>query len=55
MSSCQADFSFAASKLIIQTLVCSSITILKHPPTYQSSHSQVLDIIPVKITIMNKF
>ena len=36
-------------------VVCSSITILKHPPIYQNNHSQVLVIISVKITIMNKF
>ena len=36
-------------------VVCSSITILKHPPIYQNNHSQVLVILSVKITIMNKF
>ena len=61
----QADFCFAPSKLIIQTLIidkcsttismffCSSITILKHPSIYQNNQSQVLVIISVKIT--NKF
>ena len=35
--------------------ICSSITILKHPSIYQNNHSQVLVIISVKITIVNKF
>ena len=36
-------------------VVCSSITILIHPSIYQNNHSQVLVIISVKITIVNKF
>ena len=36
-------------------VVFSSITILKHPSIYQNNHSQVLVILFVKITIMNKF
>ena len=36
-------------------VVCSSIIILKHPSMYQNNHSQVLVIISVKITIVNKF
>ena len=66
ISICQADFSFASSKLIIQTLIvdkcsktisifCASVTILKHQSIYQNNHSQVLVIKSVKITIMNTF
>ena len=36
-------------------VVCSSIIILKHQAIYQNNHSQVLVIISVKITIVNKF
>ena len=62
---CQANFFFCAIKINYSNAnrrqmqqnyrhaVCSSITILKHPPTYQNNHSQVLVIISVKITIMN--
>ena len=67
ISICQAEFSYAPSKLFVQTLtidkynkiykrdVCSSINFLKNPSIYQNNRSQVLVHIPVKITIMNKF
>ena len=67
ISICQADSFFCTIEinysnvnhrqlqLNYKHVVCSSITILKHLPIYQNNHSQVLVIISVKITIMNKF
>ena len=63
----QADFFLCTIKIIYlnanrrqvqqnyKHVVCASITILKHPSIYKNNHSQVLVIISVKITIVNKF